>query len=152
MHDPIVCILCRCSSACRGSGWYCIWRPSAPEHDDRRRSAESRARHTGRGKPQAAHGGAILSIQGRNAFPLNFHLQSEGSSCSNTHSTCVLQDVPPEKRLTLSFPHISAWVPDLFGPGAPQGGNLFTRAYEKLRGGKSEQQKAKGRQVIEGQR
>lgn len=59
----------------------------------------------------------------------------------------LMEDVPAEKRLTLSFPHISAWVPDLFGPGAPQGGNVFTNTLKKLKGGKAKGAKAKERQV-----
>ena len=59
----------------------------------------------------------------------------------------LMEDVPMEKRLMLTFPHISAWVPDLFGPGAQQGGNFVTKAFQKLKGGKPKPQKAKERQV-----
>ena len=59
----------------------------------------------------------------------------------------LMEDVPIEKRLTLSFPHISAWVPDLLGPGSAQGGNIITKAFHKLKGGKPEIEKPKERQV-----
>ena len=59
----------------------------------------------------------------------------------------LMEDVPIDKRLTLRFPHISAWVPDLFGPGAAQGGNIFTKTLHKLRGDKPKAEKAKERQV-----
>ena len=59
----------------------------------------------------------------------------------------LMEDVPNEKRLTLSFPHISAWVPDLLGPGSAQGGNIVTKAFHKLKGGKAKTEKPKERQV-----
>ncbi len=60
----------------------------------------------------------------------------------------LMEDVPTEKRLVLSFPHISAWVPDLLGPGSAEGGNMFTKAFQKLKGGKPKPGKPKERQVI----
>ena len=57
----------------------------------------------------------------------------------------LMEDVPHEKRLTLGFPHISAWVPDLFGA---EEGNAFTNALKRLKGSKAKEQKAKERQVI----
>ena len=58
----------------------------------------------------------------------------------------LMEDVPIEKRLVLSFPHISAWVPDILGPGAAEG-NVFSKAFHKLRGGKPKPGKPKERQV-----
>lgn len=56
----------------------------------------------------------------------------------------LMEDVPHEKRLILAFPHISAWVPDLFGP---EEGNAFTNALKRLKDGKPKEQKPKERQV-----
>ena len=57
----------------------------------------------------------------------------------------LMEDVPHEKRLTLGFPHISAWVPDLFGP---EEANAFTNALKRLKGSKAKEQKPKERQVM----
>ena len=57
----------------------------------------------------------------------------------------LMEDVPHEKRLTLGFPHISAWVPDLFGP---EEGNALTNALKRLKGSKAKEQKPKERQVM----
>ena len=59
----------------------------------------------------------------------------------------LMEDVPIEKRLLLSFPHISAWVPDLLGPGSAEGGNIFSKTFHKLKGGKPKAGKPKERQV-----
>ena len=58
----------------------------------------------------------------------------------------LMEDVPHEKRLTLGFPHISAWVPDLFGP---EEGNALTNALKRLKGSKAKEQKPKERQVMQ---
>ncbi|CAL5220454.1 g2473 [Coccomyxa viridis] len=60
----------------------------------------------------------------------------------------LMEDVPIEKRLLLSFPHISAWVPDLLGPGSAEGGNIFSKTFHKLKGGKPKAGKPKERQIL----
>lgn len=62
----------------------------------------------------------------------------------------IMEAVPKAKQLALEFPHISAWVPDLFGPGSADSGNLFSRALQKLHLSKSTQRhgKPKQRQVL----
>lgn len=59
---------------------------------------------------------------------------------SNVPETQLMEPVPQEKQLTLVFPHISAWVPDLFGPGsAGMDANIVTRSFQKLARGRSTQ-------------
>jgi hypothetical protein len=62
----------------------------------------------------------------------------------------IMEAVPKGKQMALEFPHISAWVPDLFGPGSADSGNLFSKALQKLRLSKSTelQGKPKQRQVL----
>ena len=61
----------------------------------------------------------------------------------------LMEPVPKDKQLTLVFPNISAWVPDLFGPNSAAGeGNFVSKSWKKLTKRKSTRDsKAKDRQV-----
>lgn len=61
----------------------------------------------------------------------------------------LMEPVPKDKQLTLVFPNISAWVPDLFGPNSAAGeGNFVSKSWKKLIMRKSTRDsKAKDRQV-----
>ncbi len=61
----------------------------------------------------------------------------------------LMEPVPKDKQLTLVFPNISAWVPDLFGPNSAAGeGNLVSKSWKKLTKRKgTRDSKAKDRQV-----
>ena len=59
-----------------------------------------------------------------------------------------MEPVPKAKQMALQFPNISAWVPDLFGPGADSG-NFISKTLQKLHLSRSKQTsgKPKERQV-----
>ena len=45
----------------------------------------------------------------------------------------LMEPVPKDKQLTLDFPNISAWVPELFGPNSAAGkGGIVSRTLKKL--------------------
>ena len=60
-----------------------------------------------------------------------------------------MEPVPKAKQMALEFPNISAWVPDLFGPGSADSGNIISKALQKLHLSRSTQPagKPKERQV-----
>ncbi len=61
----------------------------------------------------------------------------------------LMEPVPKDKQLTLDFPNISAWVPDLFGPNSTSGsGGIMSSTWKKLTKRRSTRDsKAKERQV-----
>lgn len=64
----------------------------------------------------------------------------------------LMEPVPREQQMALEFPNISAWVPDLFGPGAAEQGNPISRTLQMLHLSRATQPKApkqKERQVID---
>ncbi|BDA45889.1 ABC transporter G family member 14 [Coccomyxa sp. Obi] len=62
----------------------------------------------------------------------------------------LMEPVPKDKQLTLVFPNISAWVPDLFGPNSAAGeGNFVSKNWKKLTKRKSTRDiKPKDRQIL----
>lgn len=62
----------------------------------------------------------------------------------------LMEPVPKDKQLTLEFPNISAWVPDLFGPNsAAAEGDIIRKTFRKLTKRRSTREaKPSNRQVI----
>jgi hypothetical protein len=59
---------------------------------------------------------------------------------SNLPDMELMEPVPRDRQIALEFPNISAWVPDLFGPGSAGGeSNTVTRTLRKLGKGRSTQ-------------